>query len=65
MLMSIGICLITQWLATRSSLEPKVGAAAVRVAGSGVMLALLMYVMSPLADCVTDLVVLSLAVLIF
>lgn len=65
MLMPIGICMITQWLATRGSFEPQVGAIAVRVAGLGVLLTLLMYVVSPVSDCVTDLIVLSLAVVIF
>ncbi len=65
MLMAIGFCLLVQWLATRSSCNPRVGAIAVRAAGCGIMLALLMYVTSPESNCISDLMVLSLAVIIF
>lgn len=64
-LTSIGACLIAQWIATRQPLGPKVGSFIVRVAGCGMILALLMYVVSPSCDYVSDLGMLSLAVIIF
>ena len=64
-LISISACLIAQWVATRKSLGPKVGQFVVRVAGLGMMLALLVYMVSPSSSCVSDIVILSLAVIIF
>lgn len=64
-LISIGISPIAVWMATRKPLDEKVGALVVRSAGFVVMLTLLMYMVLPSSDYVSDLVVLSLAVILF